>query len=983
MRFLKAYTVLRQWVNSISIFILFALLSFPALAIEPQLVYEQCYLIKSKGIENGFVCVTQKLDNARVITEKHIEQRFKRQDDEIEIIQDQIFVEDESGRPVEFSFSSDDVKVKGEFDWTNYEIIVNTTANGIKDVQVIDIREEILFPYEISKLYVKKQCASFKYTTIEPGINSRLLRVKAEQVHDGKYKLDVNIFPNADVFEWRDEKGRLTKAYISILDIEQVATDKKQIFTVKNDFNVFNETFIKVDKIISQPESVQEAVYKIISGNMPVSDIFLTDNNQSIMQNYGERAYLKVRAEKHESLNQPYPFDTSGYEDYLESGPFIMPENEEIQALANRLKAGETDAVKLAKKAERWVYDNIKDKNLSIDFASADKILQNLSGDCTEHSVLLASLLRAMGIPAKAVVGLVYSSKPESAFVYHMWIKAYTGKWISLDPSFPYETFTPLHLAMAESSLNDVSAKTELVIDIIDSVSNIDIEVLNTLTPAIGNLNGRPALQIDMGIIETEEKEGIVNINISGQDDFKSNIYKIELLENKDPIDPLKSAFYNFTHGNIREAEGDLRGVYANIEPEDDYAKMRLALKLINMSYFSFAREVLESINDYEIWGKMIEDLYRVYFPQKGAPDELEKIQIKAFYLLNYKDQFDLVLDVTEDIKGYDYVHYLRAKAFKEIKSLKEAVDEIKKAIELNPDNLTYKLYYIDLLSAQREIREAQMQLSYLNLEAKKHNIKNKEFWKKFNSFDYWLKVKEFRENIILSKYYEAYYYAAKGEYDIATNIVNQLVYNSGEAYLHEFLGELYFEQDYFDSAAKAYQEALFYDENRVKSNIGLGNIFFISGLNEKAEKYYLRAIEKFPKNIDALLAMAKLQGYQGNEEKAYEYFKKILKLDKNNPDVLYNIGIILANKGQYEQARSTLKKALSAGPMSSLVWLELAKIEIIRKNYTKSANYLKNINYINDNNPDYYYYMGVILKKNNKTAEAEKFFRKAGELRR
>lgn len=79
------------------------------------------------------------------------------------------------------------------------------------------------------------------------------------------------------------------------------------------------------------------------------------------------------------------------------------------------------------------VYRMLKKKNTTT-FSSAVETLRSGFGDCGEHAVLLAALLRATGIPARVVMGLVYMSSGKG-YYYHAWVSAYTGKWIFADPS--------------------------------------------------------------------------------------------------------------------------------------------------------------------------------------------------------------------------------------------------------------------------------------------------------------------------------------------------------------------------------------------------------------------------------------------------------------------------------------------------------------------------------------------------------------------
>ncbi|MBW2092360.1 MAG: transglutaminase domain-containing protein [Deltaproteobacteria bacterium] len=62
---------------------------------------------------------------------------------------------------------------------------------------------------------------------------------------------------------------------------------------------------------------------------------------------------------------------------------------------------------------------------------SAVDVLKTKVGDCNEHAVLAAALLRSAGVPARIVAGVLYF---EDRFYYHAWVEAYWGRWMAVDP---------------------------------------------------------------------------------------------------------------------------------------------------------------------------------------------------------------------------------------------------------------------------------------------------------------------------------------------------------------------------------------------------------------------------------------------------------------------------------------------------------------------------------------------------------------------
>ena len=84
---------------------------------------------------------------------------------------------------------------------------------------------------------------------------------------------------------------------------------------------------------------------------------------------------------------------------------------------------------------EALVDSFIRDKSLRYGFSSVAEILDTQAGDCTEHALLLAALLRRSGLASRLAYGFLLT---ESGFIGHAWTEVYAGgRWIWLDPSFP------------------------------------------------------------------------------------------------------------------------------------------------------------------------------------------------------------------------------------------------------------------------------------------------------------------------------------------------------------------------------------------------------------------------------------------------------------------------------------------------------------------------------------------------------------------
>jgi transglutaminase-like putative cysteine protease len=133
----------------------------------------------------------------------------------------------------------------------------------------------------------------------------------------------------------------------------------------------------------------------------------------------------------------------------LASTRWLQADDAELVALAQQAtRTADDDAGRVAQ-LERFVRGYITTKSLRVGYASATEIMQQREGDCTEHAVLLAAMIRALNIPARVANGLAYTghySGHRNVFVPHAWVQAWVdGKWQGLDAAL--ERFDAGHIA--------------------------------------------------------------------------------------------------------------------------------------------------------------------------------------------------------------------------------------------------------------------------------------------------------------------------------------------------------------------------------------------------------------------------------------------------------------------------------------------------------------------------------------------------------
>lgn len=116
--------------------------------------------------------------------------------------------------------------------------------------------------------------------------------------------------------------------------------------------------------------------------------------------------------------------------------------NEEIDALALDLAAGNTDVLEVVVDILGWVTSRVDYRNFEVPLYP-DETLGDLQGDCDDQAILMISMLRSLGIPAFLQIGVVFSESISSETAsweghltfaqegvgWHGWAMVYVPPW--------------------------------------------------------------------------------------------------------------------------------------------------------------------------------------------------------------------------------------------------------------------------------------------------------------------------------------------------------------------------------------------------------------------------------------------------------------------------------------------------------------------------------------------------------------------------
>lgn len=172
----------------------------------------------------------------------------------------------------------------------------------------------------------------------------------------------------------------------------------------------------------------------------------------SLVQTWNERTEVKDKIS--------FPLNNNiNLNKYLQPAETIDSDNPKIIAKAAELAEGEDDAFKVAFNLANWVGENVKyDLNTLTASASqkASWVLENKEGVCDEMTSLFIAMCRSLGIPARFISGISYSTSElfEEPWQPHGWAEVYFPDygWVAFDIAFgEYGYIDVTHVQLRES----------------------------------------------------------------------------------------------------------------------------------------------------------------------------------------------------------------------------------------------------------------------------------------------------------------------------------------------------------------------------------------------------------------------------------------------------------------------------------------------------------------------------------------------------
>lgn len=463
--------------------------------------FDRWYTVSMAGQRAGWMHAQQETKDGRITSLSALSLEIRREAIHVTIAMGSDFVETTDGKPISMRVDRKlgTAPVVQTFTFGDANIEMVTKEGNQESKSVVALPTGTWLTPAAASQYTQQRLKAGADTivvrTIDPmggtdpivmtrsDMSKTTLDVLGQTMSVIKSTVTTSSEPGIKTVEYLDDQGVPVRFETSFggFSLEMMAAEKDAALAANEAPELMIDTFIRPAKPIPSARRTTKAAYilSVKSDQMPA----LPDTGaQKVKSLDPTRVALTV------ATRNPTPAPQADLTDpsFLAASSVLNTEDEQIKALKDKaLKSASASPTARAEALRRFVHRYIKTKDLTVAFATASEVARTREGDCTEHGVLLAALLRADGIPARVASGLIYVDQfagQSGIFGYHMWAQALLEidgqkRWVDLDATLPDGTpFDATHITLAVSSLSDNENQSTLL-SIAPLLGNLQIQV--------------------------------------------------------------------------------------------------------------------------------------------------------------------------------------------------------------------------------------------------------------------------------------------------------------------------------------------------------------------------------------------------------------------------------------------------------------------------------------------------------------------------
>lgn len=327
----------------------------------------------------------------------------------------------------------------------------------------------VFFPESVDTASINASIQAFRQMVLPDG--KRITAARLEYSIASRPGSPTRMLIAEDLRLIRKEQTLLNRPLI----LEEASADDALRASHIESLDLNAQAIIPVDRLISfkaseDPIFLKLTVSRGFLGQIPDSKF------QTIRQASSASAIIRLTA-------ATYPASVSSRPTGLNPQPLpattLMPTNDPLLVrMANQATVGKFAPTEVCLSLEEYVGSALTFSPFSTNLLPANTVAKQKRGDCTEHAILLATLVKIRAIPARIVSGLILTpGRP--GFSGHVWVEAQIdGQWYPFDSTSPAQSRQiRIKLAHSDFQKNSQSTGLSLFVPILDLAGRSSITV--------------------------------------------------------------------------------------------------------------------------------------------------------------------------------------------------------------------------------------------------------------------------------------------------------------------------------------------------------------------------------------------------------------------------------------------------------------------------------------------------------------------------
>ncbi len=480
---------------------------------------ELWFVVELAGSKSGFMQSTTYRVDDRLVTATTLKLDIQRGATNVSVTQSSRFVETLTGEPIEIVAIDQSgrrpVTRTMTFNEDGTRTLVTEQSNRRIERTLDPIEIEWLTPSQLLAYITEQEAAGateIRAASLDMSMgNEPTVSVMRRAEDQGNGRTEVfgrvvpatrwiasyEAMPGVEMDIYTDASGNVVRTEMDLMGIAMriLLADRDLALLPSDPVEMMVSMFVTPDRPIDRPRTLRRAVFDVrfdeVLAVNPADDGMLgpvTAGAQTVerIDDHVYRFTLDLDAVPDAEALAADPVGP----EHLASSLMVGCDDPVIQDLTrdalSDLPEG-ADEYETAAHLRTFVFDFIDSKNLGTGFATAGEVARTAEGDCTEHGVLLAALLRASEIPSRTVTGLVYVDQfagGRQIFGYHMWTQAFVrdadfpeGRWVDFDATLPCVVFDAAHLALGVSALSQDAVANDLI-RLLPMMGGMDVTVV-------------------------------------------------------------------------------------------------------------------------------------------------------------------------------------------------------------------------------------------------------------------------------------------------------------------------------------------------------------------------------------------------------------------------------------------------------------------------------------------------------------------------